>query len=170
MKGALIVAMYECARALRPEDCVVVGGFHSPMERQVLELLIARRVPVIIVPARNPERMRIAREWRSPMDGGRLLIVSGISGPTRRTTRELALKRNLLVAAMSDRVLVPFASAGGVAETVARTAAGWGIPVLTLEDEENSRLVEMGARAALSLRDAAGFGGLLPAETAPPAW
>ena len=139
--------MYDYATLLRPDDGVVVGGFHSPMERQVLELLLARRVPLIVVPARNPERMRIPKGWRTPMDAGRLTIVSGVGGGTRRPTRDLALKRNLLVAALSDRVLIPYATPGGVAETVARAAVQRGVPLVTFRDEDNASLLGLGAVA-----------------------
>jgi hypothetical protein len=149
MKRALIVAMYDHARTLRAEDGIVVGGFHSPMERQVLELLLARHVPVIVVPARNPERMRLPCEWRTAVEAGRLTIVSGVGGTTRRPTRELALKRNLLVAAIADSVLIPCARPGGMAEAVALTAAGWGKPLLTFEDEDNAGLRALGAEIVL---------------------
>jgi hypothetical protein len=145
MKGALIVAMYDYATSLRPEDGVVVAGFHSPMERQVLELLLARHVPVIVVPARNPEGMRIPRAWWAPMNEGRLTILSGVAGATRRPTRELALSRNFLVAALSDRVLIPYATPGGAAETVARTVRRWGMPLWTFRDEDNAALLGLGA-------------------------
>lgn len=157
MKGALVVAMYDYATSLHPEDGVVVGGFHSPMERQVLELLLARRVPVIVVPARNPERMRIPKEWRAPIDERRLTIVSGVGGARRRPTRELALKRNFLVAALSDRVLIPYATPGGVAETVARAAVQWGLPLWTFRDEDNAALLGLGA-VAVERRNVKGCG------------
>ncbi len=146
MKGALIVSMYDYATSLRPEDGVVVGGFHSPMERQVLERLLTRHVPVIVVPARNPERMRIPREWRAPMDEGRLTIVSGVGGATRRPTRELALRRNLLVAALADGVLIPYATPGGAAEAVARAVVQWSKPLWTFKDEANAGLFVVGAK------------------------
>ncbi len=167
MKGELVVAMYDYAASLRPEDGVVVGGFHSPMERQVLELLLARHVPVIVVPARNPERMRIPRAWRPPMEEGRLMIVSGIGGSTRRPTRELALRRNLLVAALSDRVLIPCATPGGAAERVARAAVQRGMPLWTFRDEDNAALLGLGA-VAVERRNVKGCGnglGMKPMTT-----
>lgn len=148
MKGTLIIAMYDYAKSLIAADGVVVGGFHSPMEKQVLELLLARHVPVIVVPARNPESMRIPQEWTAPMEEGRLTIVSGVGGRTRRPTRELALKRNLLVVALSDRVLIPYATRGGGAEQVARAVVESGKPLWTFKDEDNERLFEAGALPA----------------------
>jgi hypothetical protein len=145
MKGTLIVAMYDFASTLGPGDGVVVGGFHSPMERQVLELLVARRVPVIVVPARSPERMRIPLAWQGPLGEGRMTIVSGIGGRTRRPTRELAFRRNLLVAALSDRVLIPYAAPGGSAERVARAVIESRKPLYTFKDEDNLRLLSAGA-------------------------
>jgi hypothetical protein len=145
MKGTLIVATYDYATTLRPGECIVVGGFHSPMERQVLQVLLARHVPVIVVPARNPERMRIPRAWRGAAEEGRMAIVSGIEGRTRRPTRELAFRRNLLVAALSDRVLIPYATPGGGAEQVALAVAGWGKTVWTFHDEDNRKLMDAGA-------------------------
>jgi hypothetical protein len=148
LHGRLILETYDFVRTIRPDDALVVGGFHSPMERQALELLLGRRVPVIVVPARNPERMRIPARWRSPMEEGRLTIVSCIGGAARRPTRELALRRNLLVVALADIVLVPCATPGGVAEEAARFAVGCGKRLWTFEDEDNATLFDMGATPA----------------------
>lgn len=79
------------------------------------------------------------------MNGGRLTIVSEVAGATRRPTRELALRRNFLVAALSDRVLIPYAAPGGAAETVARAVLRWGMPLWTFRDEDNAAMLGPGA-------------------------
>jgi hypothetical protein len=80
------------------------------------------------------------------MDEGRLTIVSGIGGTTRRQTRDLALRRNLLVAVLSDGVLIPHATPGGVAERVAQRVAQWGERLLTFREEANANLFALDAK------------------------
>ena len=49
--GNLILQTYDLARALRDAGIAVIGGFHSPMEKECLELLLRGRQPVVICPA-----------------------------------------------------------------------------------------------------------------------
>ena len=57
--GNVIVHIYDLARALRDSGISVISGFHAPMERECLDLLLRGRQPVVICPARNIERMRL---------------------------------------------------------------------------------------------------------------
>jgi hypothetical protein len=56
--GNLIVQCYDLARALRDAHIPVIGGFHTPMEREALDFLIKGQQPIIICPARSLDRMR----------------------------------------------------------------------------------------------------------------
>ncbi len=144
-RGALILRTYEFAKRIPPEGPVIVSGFHSPLERQVLEVLLRRHVPVIVCPARGLERMRIPPEWRGALAEGRLLILSGFGHGLRRSTREIARRRNQFVAALADRVIIAYASAGGQTERFARDVASRGKPLLTFPGEGNELLRELGA-------------------------
>ncbi|MDG5996712.1 MAG: hypothetical protein E3K33_07075 [Candidatus Brocadia sp.] len=75
----------------------VVGGFHSPVERECLTVLLRGSQPVIICPARSIEGMRIPGTWRRPIDEGRLLILSPFDQKYRRITAVLGEKACLEV-------------------------------------------------------------------------
>src|SRR5438552_478970 len=53
--GDVILRTYDLARALRDARITVVGGFHSPMEKECLDLLLRGTGPVVICPARSIE-------------------------------------------------------------------------------------------------------------------
>ena len=84
---------------------VLVSGFHSPLEQQVLRSLLRRQGRAVKVLARHlpPDRdYRPTTEEREPLAQGRLLILSASPVTENRTTRASALARNGLVITLSD--------------------------------------------------------------------
>ncbi len=144
--GDLIIQTYDLACALRDGGVTVIGGFHSPMEKECLALLLKGTQPVIVCPARGLDRMRVPAEWKAPLAEGRLLVLSPFQKP-RRPTAELAQRRNEFVAALADAVLIAHARPGSKTETFCRAVLAWGKPVLTLESPENAELAGLGAKA-----------------------
>jgi DNA recombination-mediator protein A len=114
--GPVVLETYDLMRKLPQTGPVVIGGFHSPMERQCLELLIARRVPAVLCLARPLTSLRMRTEWRAPVARGELLLLTTILRGSRRVTRESAFQRNQLVASLADSVLVPYVRPGGSLE------------------------------------------------------
>lgn len=143
--GNLIVQTYELATSLRLAGVTVIGGFHSPMEKECLAVLLRGTQPVVVCPARSIEDLRLPPAWREPMAQGRLLLLSPFESKLRRTTTALAEQRNRFVAALADEVFIAHAAAGGKTAAFAREVAGWGKPVLTLEDARNAALLQLGA-------------------------
>ncbi|MDP3062946.1 MAG: DNA-processing protein DprA, partial [Chloroflexota bacterium] len=148
--GDLILKTYDLARALRDAGVPVIGGFHSPMEKECLRLLLRGRQPVVVCPARGIENMRVPAEWRPPLAEGRLLLLSPFSSSQRRPTADQAALRNDFVAALAHRVFVAHAAPGGKTEAFARKVLDWGKPLLTLEGRHNQNLVALGARAVVA--------------------
>ena len=64
-----------CHKRIRLAD-TLIGGFHSPMEKECLDLLLRGSRPIIICPARSIDRMRIPKPWKAPLADGRLLVMS----------------------------------------------------------------------------------------------
>lgn len=54
-----ILRAHDLAHALRDAGIPVVAGFHSPVERECLRMLLRGSQPVVICPARGLERMRV---------------------------------------------------------------------------------------------------------------
>lgn len=145
--GDLILKTYDLARALRDAGVPVIGGFHSPMEKECLRLLLRGQQPLVVCPARGIETMRIPAVWRPALAEGRLLLLSPFNSSQRRPTAELAAFRNDFVAALAHRVFIAYAAPGGKTEAFARKVLDWGKPLLTLASGRNANLVALGARA-----------------------
>ena len=147
--GNLILKTYDLARQLRDQGVAVIGGFHSPMEREVLTILLKGKQPIIICPARSIETLRIRREWRAPLDQGRLLILSPFGKAQKRATTVLAERRNLFVAALADKVLVAYASPNSKTESLCGKVVAWGKPLLTFPSPDNQSLIALGAKPGI---------------------
>jgi predicted Rossmann fold nucleotide-binding protein DprA/Smf involved in DNA uptake len=84
--GNLILQTYDVAKDLRATAIPVIGGFHSPMEYECLRILLRGPQPIIICPARSLNGMRLPKEYKKPLDQGRLLLLSPFLDKLRRAT------------------------------------------------------------------------------------
>ncbi|HEY7029694.1 MAG TPA: DNA-processing protein DprA [Thermomicrobiales bacterium] len=143
--GRLILQTYDLVRALRDAGRVVIGGFHTPMEREALDLLLRGAQPLIVCPARSIDGMRLPPAWKEPLADGRLLLLSPFPPHQRRVTRDLAAARNTFVASLADAVLVPHAAPDSGTDHLARRLLASHKPLFTLDAPENAHLVAAGA-------------------------
>lgn len=140
--GSVIIHIYDLARTLRDAGISVISGFHAPMERECLDLLLRGTQPVIICPARNIERMRLPIAWQTPIAEGHLLILSPFSVPHRRPTADLAEQRNLFVSALASTVVIAHASRGSKIDRLSAKIVASGKQVYTLALPENAGLMD----------------------------
>ncbi len=143
--GNLILQTYDLIRQLRDAGATVIGGFHSPMEKECLGLLLRGSQPVVICLARGLDGLRFPSEWEGPLKDGHLLVLSAFARTHRRVTAHLAAFRNEFVAALADEVLVTHAAPGSKTERLCRQVRAWGKPLLTLDSSANANLVALGA-------------------------
>src|SRR5262247_914356 len=61
--GSVIFHTYDLALALREAGIPVISGFHTPMEKECLEVLLRGQLSVMICPARSIERLRMPLSW-----------------------------------------------------------------------------------------------------------
>lgn len=145
--GEVILRGYELARALRDAGAPVIGGFHSPLEKECLDLLLRGGQPLVICPARSIEQLNLPVEWRQAVEAGRLLILSPFVSRHRRPTVQLAERRNDLVAALAECVVVIYAAPGSKTERFCRALLDRHKPVVLLDSVANESLLQRGARA-----------------------
>lgn len=143
--GDLILKSYDLAQAWRDTGEAIIGGFHTPMEKEVLAILLKGTQPVVICPARGIGTMRLPAEWKAGIDAGRLLILSPFEDKEKRPTAALAEERNHFVAAVADKLFIAYAHPGSKTETLAREAIAQGKPVFTFDHTATANLREMGA-------------------------
>jgi hypothetical protein len=146
LPGSIILETFDFSKAVSSEGIAVVGGFHSPMERQCLEILLVRHVPVVICLGRRLSTGRVPSEWRVPLIEERLMLMSPFDEKKKRVDRDLAYQRNRLVMGLSDTLLVPYAAPGGKAEKIVREALVWKKPVWSFGVEEGEELFALGVR------------------------
>ncbi len=130
--GKTILNTYDCMRLLRNSNIAVVSGFHSPIEKDCLDILLKGSQPIVVCPARGITRMRIPNIWKKPIDDGRMLILSPFDEKQKRPTVSTAQQRNHLVAMLGMSFLIPYADAGGKTERLGLEIIHAGKKVFTL--------------------------------------
>lgn len=153
--GSIVLKTFDTIRALRDKGVAVVGGFLSPMEHDCLDILLRGKQPIIFCPARGLKGLRLGEKARQAVDEGRLLVLSSFSDDVRHTTAAQAVRRNNLVAALADALLVPYAAPNGKTWTTVHDALKRKKPVFTFDVEDNAALLEAGAQPSelLSVQD-----------------
>jgi predicted Rossmann fold nucleotide-binding protein DprA/Smf involved in DNA uptake len=127
--GGAILSAYDQVQRWRDEGRCVIGGFHSPIEKECLKILLRGRQPIVICPARGIETMRLPKDWRDGIDNGRLLLLSAFPKNIRRPTAAFADRRNQLVAAMADEIVFFHITPGGKMDRLRAQTEELGIPV-----------------------------------------
>src|ERR1043166_60819 len=111
--GSAIIRALDLAARLRDANRAVMSGFHTPVEKECLAILLRGKSPIVICPARSLVRFRIPAAWKTGIRDGRLLLLSPFPAHQHRATRENCDQRNQLVAALAADVIVPHATPGG---------------------------------------------------------
>ena len=130
--GHVILPAYDQAARWRDAGRCIISGFHSPVEKECLHILLRGTPPIILCPARALPR-RIPAEWRQPLADGLLLILSGFADTATRVTAELATRRNEIVAALADEVWFAHITPGGQSERLTHRLTASHVPFSTLE-------------------------------------
>jgi len=92
--GDAVLKAYAWARRQCDEQTVVISGFHTPVEKDVLAILARRGARILWVPARDLPVV-LDETFRQPNEEGRLTILSPFGyGKPRRPTQKSASQRN----------------------------------------------------------------------------
>lgn len=91
---------------------IIVSGFHSPLEQQVLHSALRRNGRVVKVLARGMTNYQPVTAEDAPLKDGRMLVLTAFSSDIHRTTRETALMRNRLVMTLASEMVIPFIADG----------------------------------------------------------
>ncbi len=143
--GDIILKAQDWANARRPDSARVIGGFHTPIERDVLRILLRGSAPVTIVLARAVQGYRMSPAIKAAVKAGTARIVSPFPTAQTRTTAATAEARNRHILTLCGTVLFAHASPGGKTEALAREAVALGLSIQTLNSPANANLVALGA-------------------------
>ena len=103
---AAVMRCYDWATEMRDKGVCVMGGFQSPLERDVLTLLLQGKQQVIWVQAHKLwAEKSIPKAYREPVAAGRLLVVSPVAQTAARVDARTAAIRNRYILEHSDKVV-----------------------------------------------------------------
>jgi predicted Rossmann fold nucleotide-binding protein DprA/Smf involved in DNA uptake len=144
--GSIIIKTYDIIRNYRDNKTIMISGFHSPIERDCLDLLLRGDQPVIFCPAKRIRNVPLGKIARKALSDGRLLLLSFFGEEVRRTTAQQAIFRNDVIAALSNAIFVPHAVKNGKTWKTIQKAFQWRKKVLTIDNDANEDLILSGAR------------------------
>jgi len=114
--GEALLRATDWVKSLDPDATTLLGGWHTPVELEVLRLTLRRGIPVIVAEARST-RTLIPPAWRTPLTEGRLQIVHPLPDASPRITAAQAAARTRWVLTHADHIVVAHASTGGTLAT-----------------------------------------------------
>jgi predicted Rossmann fold nucleotide-binding protein DprA/Smf involved in DNA uptake len=144
--GDIILKTYDLARSFRDAGITIISGFHSPIEKDVFDLLLNGSQPIVVCPARSIENMCIPNAWKEAIDNGRLLVLSPFEKKHKRVTASLSEERNRIVAMLARDAFLPYAAPGSRSENLCKDIIRAGKQIFTFGDAANLSLVAMGAK------------------------
>lgn len=81
-----------------------VSGFHSKMEREVLDFLLRGKCGIVCVLARSIYK-KIPDKFHEAYNAGRVLFIAPFETSTTRASRHLCQQRNEYIASISDELV-----------------------------------------------------------------
>jgi len=115
-----VLKCYDWAIAQREAGNCVISGFHSRLEKDVLQYLLKGSQPIILALARGL-KTQLENEFKEPMSQGRLLLISPFSHNVKRITEYTSEIRNKMMLELADEVVVGFVSKGGQLEKILKS-------------------------------------------------
>ena len=144
--GDIILKTYDLTRSFRDAGIPLISGFHSPIEKDVFDLLLRGSQPLVACPARSIENMRFPKTWKEAIDDGRLLVLSPFKKKHKRVTATLSEQRNQMVALLASDAFLPYAAPGSRSENLCKNIISAGKQIFTFGDAANQSLIAMGAK------------------------
>ncbi|MEM7530706.1 MAG: hypothetical protein AAF639_00905 [Chloroflexota bacterium] len=143
ISGSLLLRVHELAQSWRSQPLTIISGFQSPAEAEVWSVLFSdiadRRTPIreqssprlVKVLARGMVKRLKANEHLA-LANGYLQLISPFPITTSRVTKETSWQRNLVAAALADRILIANAEPDSQTMALAEHVERWGKPVVHL--------------------------------------
>ncbi len=108
----VVLKSFDWAREQREEGNCIICGNHSQIEKDVFEILLKGKQPLILFLARGM-KSRWELQIEKAVKDNRLLVISPFDKDIKRITRKTAEKRNEKMIDMSDKVAAGFITPNG---------------------------------------------------------
>src|SRR2546422_2592203 len=130
------------------KDVAFVSGWHSPLEKQALRILIAQEATIVLCASKSLDRFIPSIGVESRVTDGKALLLTHCSTKAKRITRNASMRRNELIVELAKALLVLSAPEGSASLNLAKSALRRGKLVLTPEHPMNKELLVNGALPA----------------------
>lgn len=112
--GTAIHAAMDWVMQQAKTKATVISGFHSPLEKSVLEILLTAKSPAVVVLARDAAKASLPPEWTEALQAGRLAVIGATQeSQTTRLTDARAHQRNNIAASLAQTIVVAHTSPAG---------------------------------------------------------
>lgn len=108
----IVLKSYDWAKEQRKKGVCVVCSNHSQIEKDVFQILLKGKQPLILVLARSMKK-RLEPEIKEAVENNRLLIISPFDKKIKRITRETAEIRNKYIIEISNKITVAYKTPKG---------------------------------------------------------
>ena len=143
--GDIIIKAQDWANQVVGGAQAIISGFHTPVEKDVLRILLRGKHPAIMCMARGLENYRVPTDLKLGIADGSLLLVSPFPASERRVTSDLAEQRNRHILTMVDTILIAHAAPDSKTSELATVAKERGLKLLSFASNCNDRLLNIGA-------------------------
>lgn len=130
--GDIIIKSQDWANQAALGAATIISGFHTPVEKDVLRILLRGKHPAILCVARSLKNYRVPTDLKPSIEAGTLLLISPFAASERRVTAELAEQRNRHILTMVDTVLIAHAAPNSKTAELAAEASTRGLSLLKL--------------------------------------
>ena len=131
-----------------PKQAAFIGGWHSPLEKEALKVVLAAAVPLVFCIPKALDRFVMSVDMENRVNDRQVLLLTHCSPKAKRITRNASIRRNQMVADLAGALLVLSAPAGSSSLSLAKLALRHGKPVLTPEHRMNQELLAYSALPA----------------------
>jgi len=108
----IVLKSYDWAKEQRKKGVCVVCSNHSQIEKDVFQILLKGKQPLILVLARSMKK-RLEPIIKEAVENNRLLIISPFDKEIKRITRETAEIRNKYIIEISNKITVAYKTPKG---------------------------------------------------------
>src|SRR5688572_19583929 len=108
-----VLACYNWAIEMRNKEQCIISGFHSSLEKDVLDILIRGHQPIIVALARGLFK-KTPTYFQKAFEEKRLLIISIFDDRAPRASTQTAEIRNRLMLELADDIVVGYCSEKGM--------------------------------------------------------
>ena len=92
------------AEIAKRDDVAIISGFHSKLEREVLNYLLKGKCDIICVLARGIYK-QVPAKYKEAYDNNRILFISLEKENVNRSNRVTTKKRNEYIASIADKLV-----------------------------------------------------------------